>query len=124
MDRNLRIQSLLMLFLSILLLSISSCSSKGELTGVIIDYNTKRPIRGVKASAIVDIKNNNLITAEAISANDGRFQIKFERYQTLPDSMAVNLTKDGFRSNLYKVKIGMSYDTLVMVREQALKYYK
>lgn len=107
--------------LLILIIAFSSCAKKVEISGVIVDSKFKRPVYGVKLETIVDIRNNVIETAEAITDRSGRFRIQFETFRTLPDTIPVQLSKDGYRTNMYDVRIASTTDTLILVHDQTLR---
>lgn len=102
--------------LLVFIIAFTGCAKKVRISGVILDSKFNRPVYGVKLKTIVDVRNNVIETAEAISDRDGRFNLQFETFRTLPNTIPVELCKEGFRSNMYDVRIESVHDTLALIR--------
>jgi hypothetical protein len=99
------------------LLFLGGCANEVRVSGVVADAQYGFPLKGAKVRTIVDIVNNEMKMAEGITDRDGRFSLRFETFRTLPNQLAVELSKPGYQSNMYNLRTDSKSDTLLLRRE-------
>jgi 5-hydroxyisourate hydrolase-like protein (transthyretin family) len=105
------------LIVLIVVILFTSCAKEIRLEGVILDEQSGLPVSGAKVRTIVDIINNKMEMAEAVSSTDGRFELRFETYRTVPDQLPVELSKLGYQTNMYALRKDSKGDTLILRRD-------
>jgi hypothetical protein len=94
-----------------------SCKNTIRVSGIVIDQTTKIPLDNVLARTIKDINNNKLEFIETRTKN-GRFVLEFSNYRTAPNEIMVELSKEGYLSNMYSCFQDKPDDTLYLVRQR------
>jgi hypothetical protein len=95
----------------------AGCATKVDISGVVVDNRNHLPVQGVKVRTIVDIVNNQMKMAEAVSTKDGSFRLQFKTYRTVPNQIPVELSKIGYQTNMYDLRVQSKTDTLAFSRD-------
>jgi len=98
----------------LLLLFIAGCAKEIRAAGIIIDEQTGLPVKEAKVRMIVNIVNNKMEMAEAVTSRDGRFELQFETFRNLLDQLPVELSKPGYQTNMYNLRKDSQSDTLAL----------
>jgi hypothetical protein len=102
------------LYLFLVLFILTSCNYETKVSGVIIDKTSNRPVAGVVVRTIKDINNSRLEFESARSLMDGRFSLIFHTRQIRDNEVSVELSKDGYRTNMYSCRQDKPDDTLFL----------
>lgn len=103
-------------------LLLFGCANEARVPGVIVDAQYGFPVKGANVRSIVGVVNSQLKVAEAVSDSAGRFQLRFESYQTLPPRLPLEISKEGYRSNVYYVRTTSPADTIALPRADVFQY--
>jgi hypothetical protein len=98
----------------------AGCATKVDISGMVVDNRNHLPVQGVKVRTIVDIVNNQMKMAEAVSTKDGSFRLQFKTYRTVPNQIPVELSKIGYQTNKYDLRVQSKTETVSGAAQQTV----
>ena len=100
-----------------IVLFLTGCTFDTHVSGVIIDEKTGLPVKEVLVRTIKDLNGRELGFAEAKSSIDGHFDLKFSTKSARDNEVPVELSKAGYRTNIYTCHHESTNDTLILRRQ-------
>jgi hypothetical protein len=99
-----------------ILLIIFGCQNKVHISGIIVDKTTKRPLDNVQIRTLIEANKSGMHFIETKSKK-GRFQLHYSSNTVRSNEITIELSKEGYLSNLYSCFQDRPNDTLYMVRK-------
>src|SRR4030095_4406889 len=99
------------LLLLLVVLIIYGCENKIRISGIVVDEVSKKPLENVLVRVVKDI-NNNKIEFVATKSKNGRFTLEFSSVAGSSNEIPVELSKEGYLTNMYSCFQDRPNDTL------------
>jgi hypothetical protein len=95
----------------------SSCKHEIKVSGIVVDKITKQPLENVLVRTIRDANSSGIDFIETKSIKNGRFTLNFSSQHINNNKIALELSKEGYLTNIYSFFQGRPEDTFLLERQ-------